>query len=102
MKFRLILQGVRYERREPVTQKQPLTVGFRLREKRQQQLSVLRPDLFDSENMERLSHIEHFGDRWGFFETPASQCSRQAGNLSVKNLAAGSGLKGQDLSLSID
>jgi hypothetical protein len=96
------LQGVRDERREPVTQKQPLTVGFRLREKRQKQLSVLWPDLFDAENMERFRHIEHFGNGWGFFETPASQGSRQASNLSVRNLAAGSGMKGQDLPLSID
>ena len=90
MNFRLILQGVRYERCEPVTQKQSLTVGFRLREKRQQQLSVRRPDLLDAENTERLSYIEHFSDGWGFFETPASQCSRETGDLPVKNFPAGS------------
>src|SRR5262249_32769760 len=75
---------------------------FSLREKRQQQFSVLGEDLLDSENAQCLSHIQHFRNGWRLFQTPSSQRARQPSDLPVKSLRVASRLNRENFLFSSD
>ncbi len=100
--LRPVLKRVRDESRKAITQEEPLPVGFSFRNERQQYVPMPRQNFFDAEDLQRLSNIQHFGNRRRLLQTPASERPRQTRNLSVNIPAVAPALKRQDLSFSIN
>jgi hypothetical protein len=98
----LVLQRIRDERRKAVTQEQALPVGLRLGYKRQQKIPVFWQDPVNSEDFQRLSNIQHFGDRWRLFQAPTAKRAGQTRSLSMDRPVTTFGPKAQNLSLSLD
>jgi hypothetical protein len=56
------MNRVCHESGEPIAQKQTLPVGFRLCNQWEKQIAMFRPDFLDTQDFQRLRHIEHFRD----------------------------------------
>src|SRR6266581_247993 len=56
---------------EALAEQKSSSISFRLGQHRQENVSMLRHDLFDPENLQRVREVQHFGDGRWFFQVPA-------------------------------
>src|SRR2546425_3961405 len=97
-----VLKRVRDQRRKPIAHQKALPVGFGLRDQWQQQIPMFRQNFGDAQDLQRSSHIEHFGDRGRLLQAPTSKRPRQTRDLSMNIHVAGFGLKRQNVPFSVD
>src|SRR3989449_1177131 len=97
-----VLKGVRDQGRKSIAHQKALPVGFGLRDQRQQQIPMFRQNFVDAQDLQRSSHIEHFGDRGRLLQAPTAKRPRQTRDLSVNIGVAALCVKRQNLPFSID
>src|SRR5439155_2872052 len=97
-----VLKGVRDQSRKSIAHQQALPVGFGLRDQRQEQIPMFRQNFVDAQDLQRSSHIEHFGNRGRFLQAPTAKRPRQRRDLSMNMDMAAFCVNRENLPLPID
>src|SRR5439155_16340848 len=95
-----VLKGVRDQGRKSIAHQKALPIGFGLGDERQQQITMFRQNFVDAEDLQRLSNVEHFGDRGRLLQAPTAKRSRQTRDLSVNMDVSAFCVKRQNLPFS--
>ena len=97
-----VLKGVRDQGRKSIAHQKALPVGFGLGDQRQEQIPMFRQNFVDAQDLQRSSHIKHFGDRGRLLQAPTAKRPRQPRDLSMNMDVAAFCVKRQNLPFSID
>src|SRR5439155_22811846 len=97
-----VLKGVRDQRRKPIPHQKALPIGFGLGDQRQEQIPMFRQNFVDAQDLQRSSHIEHFGNRGRFLQAPTAKRPRQPRDLCMNMDMAAFDVKRENLPFPID
>src|SRR5690349_2152255 len=68
---------------EAIPQQEPLSVILRFGDERQENIAQVGADFVNAQDFKRLGEVEHFGNRWRFFQGIAAKGVREARKLAM-------------------